>query len=643
MQGLVRDGSKCGVDGEHFGAKTVKLGNSCGHRTVCMTFEILLVFLIIAVALYLFATEKVPVDVTALGILVTVMAIPLVFHSSWLLEHGVDLQAAFPTVSESLSGLSSTATVTVLCMFILSGGIQRSGLVHLLGKKLFPLVGHSETRQIIVIGVMVGLVSGFINNTAAVAIAIPLVLDMAHRSGVKASRVLIPVSFFGMLGGTLTLIGTSTNILASAILADDPGVSRELGMFEFTHLGLIVLATGVVYFLTIGRWLLPKEDARPLQRDNEESFVIELCVPDDSPLCGQTLEQARFEEHSGAKVIKLTRDEFSWVKRALSTEVREGDVILVRATIRQIMDLIKDDSIDVLSEFGEPRKVVGEGQLVPVLLRDRTLFNGRIAKAVDFHKRYQGRLIGLDTDEISARRLAQEKLHVGEIALLEISREALDELMNNSDVVVLDEYKDDFDTRRMLIAGGIVAAVVLLAALTPMPIVLTAIAGVIAMVATGCVSKHDMYTDVAWDVIFLLAGIIPLGIAMTKSGAAEWLSSLLAVYAMDWHPVVVLMALYGVTVLLTSILSNNASVVILVPVAISLAHMLELNPIPLVIAVMFAASNSFLTPVGYQTNTMIFGTGVLRFSDFPRVGGPLSVVMTVVTSFGIWWLWPMQV
>jgi di/tricarboxylate transporter len=178
-------------------------------------------------------------------------------------------------------------------------------------------------------------------------------------------------------------------------------------MFEFTHLGMIVLATGVLYFLTIGRWLLPKEDARPLQRDDEESFVIELCVPDDSPLRGQTLAKARFEEHSGAHVIKLTRDEFSWVKRALSTEVREGDVILVRASIRQIMDLIKDDSIEVLSEFGEPRKAFGDGQLVPVLLRDRTLFNGRIAKAVDFYKRYHARLIGLDTDEVSERRLAQ--------------------------------------------------------------------------------------------------------------------------------------------------------------------------------------------------------------------------------------------
>ena len=607
-----------------------------------MTVEIALVFVIIAVALYLFATEKVPVDVTALGILVTVMAIPILFHSEWLLERGVDLRSAFPDVSESLSGLSSTATVTVLCMFILSGGIQRSGLIHMLGKRLFPLVGTSEVRQIIVIGIMVGLVSGFINNTAAVAISIPLVLDMARRSNLRASRVLLPVSFFGMLGGTLTLIGTSTNILASAILADDQSVGRELAMFEFVHVGLIVLGVGVIYFLTIGRWLLPSQDARPLKEEQEESFVIELAVPQGSPLEGKSLAESKFEAHAGAEVMKLTRGDQAWIKRSRSTEIAAGDIIMARATVRQIMDLIKENHVDVLSDFGDTRKARSDGQLVPILLRNRGLFNGRTARAVDFWKRYQARLVGLDTKTVRSRRLAQEKLHVGEIALLEISKTALARLHRNTDLVVLDEYKDDFDTRRMLLAGGIVAAVVALASLTPLPIVLTAIGGVIAMVATGCIAKHDMYEDVSWDVIFLLAGIIPLGIAMTKSGAADWLSSLLALYAGGWEPVYVVMALYALTALLTSILSNNASVVILVPVAISLAEMLGLNPIALSIAVMFAASNSFLTPVGYQTNTMIFGTGVLRFSDFPRVGAPLNLILMVVTSIAVVHFWPVQ-
>ena len=192
----------------------------------------------------------------------------------------------------------------------------------------------------------------------------------------------------------------------------------------------------------------------------------------------------------------------------------------------------------------------------------------------------------------------------------------------------------------MWIAGSIVAAVVMLAAFTPLPIVMTAIGGVIAMVAFGGITKQDMYADVSWDVIFLLAGVIPLGIAMTKSGAADWISSLVLGVADGWAPVYIVMLLYGITTLLTSILSNNASVVILVPVAISLAQMLEINPIPLVIAVMFAASNSFLTPVGYQTNTMIYGTGVLKFSDFPKIGAPLNIILMLVTSIAAVKLWP---
>jgi Na+/H+ antiporter NhaD/arsenite permease-like protein len=174
-----------------------------------VTVEIALVFAVIAVALYLFASAKLPLDIAAFLILITLIAIPQLFHSEWLLDRGIDLQAAFPTVSEGLSGLSSTATVTVLAMFILSAGIQRSGLIHVLGRRLFPMVGGSELRMILIIAALVGLISGFINNTAAVAVAIPLILDMARRLKMQASRLLMPVSFFGMLGGTLTLIGVA--------------------------------------------------------------------------------------------------------------------------------------------------------------------------------------------------------------------------------------------------------------------------------------------------------------------------------------------------------------------------------------------------------------------------------------------------
>lgn len=606
-----------------------------------MTVEIALVFMLVAGALYLFASERLPIDVTALVILVTVMGIPIVFHGEWLLSRGIDLQAAFPTIPEGLSGLSSPATVTVLCMFILSAGIQRSGLVHALGKRLFPLVGKSELRQLLMIALLIGPISGFINNTAAVAMAIPLVLDMVRRNGGQAARVLIPVSFFGMLGGTLTLVGTSTNLLASAILQDEPSFGRSIGMFEFFHLGLIVLGVGLVYFLTVGRWLIPKKDAKPVTGSDEELFVVELRVGKGSPLVGAPLADSAFIKRNPVEVLKVVRGDDSHVKRALTVELAAGDLLLVRADIRQVMDLIKAPEAEVMSDFGSERRVRGDGLIVSMLLRNRRLFAGKEAKAVNFWERYTARPVGLATPKINGRRLADEKLHVGEQVLAEVSASALQRLRRHADVVILSEETDKFDIRNMWLAGGIVALVVTVAAVFQVPIVITAVAGVIAMVMTGCVAKDDMYSSVSWDVIFLLAGVIPLGIAMTKSGGAAWLGGILAGNAAGWHPVLILMALYLVTTLLTELVSNNASVVILVPVAIAIGQELGLAPFPLVLAVMFAASTSFLTPIGYQTNTMIYGTGVYRFSDFARVGAPLNALLMVVTSFAIWKLWPL--
>jgi di/tricarboxylate transporter len=294
----------------------------------------------------------------------------------------------------------------------------------------------------------------------------------------------------------------------------------------------------------------------------------------------------------------------------------------------------------ISARVGERRRVRGDGQLVAALPRNRMVFRGRTAGAVDFWGRYNARLIGIDAATVKNRRLSSERIQVGETLLLEVSKTALARLRKHPDLVLLGEFVDDFDRRRMWMTSAIVAGVVAGAALTPLPIVVTAIAGVIVMVATGCVVKEDIYSGVSWDVIFLLAGVIPLGIAMQKSGGADWLGEMLAAGAGGLHPVFVLMAIYLVTTLLTELVSNNAAAVILVPVASALALELGLEPLPLVLAVMFAASTSFLSPVGYQTNTMIFGTGVYRFTDFVKVGAPLNLLLMITTSLGLYAFWP---
>lgn len=604
-----------------------------------MTVEIALVLSIVVVALVLFATQRLRLDVTALLVLVVVIAIPQLFHSAWLVERGVDLEAAFPTVGEGLSGLSNPATVTVLAMFILSAGVQRTGLVHVLGRRLFSFVKASEVRQLLVIAGLVGPISGLVNNTAAVAVSIPLVLDMAKRSGTKASRLLLPLSFFGMMGGTLTLVGTSTNILASSLLRDVDAFGRAIGMFEFTRVGLVVLAVGVVYFLTIGRLLLPQRDAQRLDEGDEAVYIVEVDIPGRSPLIGETLADNDFATHANVEVLRLVRGGRTYVAKAPEIELADGDILQLRADVRAVMDLIARDEVQVLSEFSDGHRVRSDGRLVRVLLRNRRRFAGHPARAVDFWRHYQARPIGIEHDGTPSARLADEPLDVGEVMLLEISSTALARLRRHPDLVVLEEQEDDFDRRRMITAAATVGAVIAAAAFTPLPIVVTALIGVVVMVVTGCVGEDDLYTGVQWEVIFLLAGVIPLGIAMSKSGAAGLIADVFAAAALNWHPLVVLLALYVLTTVLTELVSNNASVVILVPVAVALAASLGIDVFAMVLVVMFAASTSFLSPVGYQTNTMVFGTGVYRFTDFARVGAPLNALLAVATCVTIWqWL-----
>jgi di/tricarboxylate transporter len=615
-----------------------------------MTVEIGLVLAMVAGALLLFASQRLPLDVAALALMTTLMMVPLLGQPlveavPWLAAQDIDLPSAFPTVEEGLSGLSSPATVTVLAMFVLSSGVQRSGLMHALGRSIMPFVGSSELRLFLVVMPMVGVVSGLVNNTAAVAVSIPFVLDMSRQIGAQASRLLMPLSFFGMLGGMLTLVGTSTNILASTIVAGMPEFGRELRMFEFTAVGAIVLVTGLVYFLLVGRRLLPARGLGEPGPDEggddgaQERFVVEVAVAAGSAWAEAALEESGRAAAAGVEVLAVVRDGKPHRDEPTRVRLEAGDVLQVRGTVRQVADLVASEEVTVLAGSDTAQPATGEGHLVRALVRNRLLYSGRRASEIGFWPRYRARLLGVEAERTTATRLADERLRVGEILLLEAGESSLPALRRHPDLVLLSEFEDEFDRRRMWLAGGTMLAAVLAAALTPLPIVVTALLGIVVMVVTGCVVKEDLYSGVAWDVIFMLAGVIPLGIAMTKSGGADWLGDVLASGTAGWHPLLVLVALYVVTTLLTEVVSNNASVVILVPVAASLALELGVDLLPLVLTIMFAASTSFLSPVGYQTNAMVYGTGLYRFTDFARVGAPLNLLLSVVTPTAIWFLW----
>jgi len=592
-----------------------------------MTVEVFIVFSIIAAALFLFITEKFPIDITAFLIMITLMIFGMFYP-----DH-------FPSVREGLSGLANPATITVLSMFILSAGIQRTGIIHKMGRTIFSFVGNSELKQILAIGLIVAPISGFINNTAAVAIMLPMVLDMAKRSKTPATKLLIPLSFFGMLGGTLTLLGTSTNILASSLLKDSESFSRDIGMFEFTKLGAVVLVVGSIYLLTVGRHLLPNRK-EPGSGEEEGVFLTEVVIEKGCPLIGKTIVTSKLEERTDVKVVKIIREKTSYIKNVEEQEIEEGDILVVKASEQRIIDLIGSEHVKLLPNFDERerRRNTNSGKIVKVMLKSVHVFHDRSLDEIDFWKRFSVAVVGINDRKIQVQRLGSMKIGVGEILLVQASSANLRRLKNSPDFLFLEEIEEEFQPEKMWTALAIVTAVVLAATLG-MPIVISALIGVMAMVFTRCLEFNEMYEAVNWEIIFLLAGIIPLGIAMQKSGAAALIAGSIVGVSDGLSPFVLLLIFYLVTTVMTEIISNNAAVVLLVPIALSVAGELHLNSFPFVLAVMFAASTSFLTPVGYQTNTMVYGSGNYKFSDFIKVGAPLNLILLFVTCYliSIWW------
>ena len=616
---------------------------------VAVTPSIVFVSLLILLALVAFATEPVPVDITALGILVALLTVEPVTRQLV----GVGLLASPIVVfaditAQGLSGFANAATLTVLAMFVLSEGVQRTGIIQLLGAKISEITEDDETRQL---GATIGVVapiSGFINNTAAVAILLPMVTDLAERGGTSPSKLLLPLSYASMFGGMLTLIGTSTNILASELSADLLG--RPFGMFEFTSLGIVVSVVGVVYLMTIGRRITP-ERIKPRVDLTEEfemgNYLTEVVVREDSPLVGQRVGTALSETSFDVDLLQLIRGDRVFLEPLGPKEIQAGDVFALRTDRDTLVELLDVEGLDLLPVRVDEAEleVADEGQnLVEVVVAPGASLVGESLTSVRFRQRYDATVLALRRGgELIRRRMDNIRLRVGDTLLVQATEGSIERLDANRDFIVAQTVeRTDFRRSRILVAIGIVIAVVLLAALNVMPIVVSALAGGLAMVLTGCLKPGEVYEAVQWDVIFLLAGVIPLGIAMQETGAATLVAEFVVASAASLPIVAVLGLFYVVTALLTNIISNNASVVLMVPVAVEAARdpAVGADPFSFIMAVTFAASTAFMTPVGYQTNLFVYGPGGYRFTDYIRVGGPLQLVFAVVTTLGIMVFFP---
>ncbi|WP_074793355.1 SLC13 family permease [Haloferax larsenii] len=597
----------------------------------------LVVFALILLALVLFATEWFPIDVTAILLMVLLM----------VLEPWTQI-----TPREGISGFANPATITVLAMLILSTGVNRTGIVQLIGRKMAAFAGSDRRKQLAATVGITGPVSGVINNTPVVAILVPVINDLAHNGKTSPSKLLMPLSFASMLGGTLTLIGTSTNILASDIAAQIGAESPELGlhafgMFEFTKLGVLVFAVGAIYLMTVGVRLLPERI--PADEDLVEEYAIQeyladVVVPANSPLIGQTVEEALGDDELDIDVLQLIRYGERFSDPLARKEIRESDTLRLRTnreTLEQIMDAEGLRLTGGPQTEGDLHPGEEEPVLVEVVIPSGSFLVGETLASSTFRQRYDANVLAFRTrGDVVRDRFEDIRIRVGDTLLVQAPPDSLTRLVENEDFIVAHEFDEvTYRSEKIPFAAAIIAGVVALPALNILPIVVSALAGVVAMVFSGVLKPTELYSSVEWNVIFLLAGVIPLGSALQQTGAAALLGDAVASTATFLPAIGVLWVFYIATGLLTSVISNNASVVLMIPVAASAAQSIGANAFAFVLAVTFAASTAFMTPVGYQTNLFVYGPGGYKFSDFIRVGAPLQMLLSVVTVLGIAFFW----
>ncbi|MAF41943.1 MAG: SLC13 family permease [Cyanobium sp. ARS6] len=548
------------------------------------------------------------------------------------------------TPMQALSGFGSPALITLMGLFAVSAALFRSGALDRLRELIASERINSPRRIVGLLGLVVAPISGVVPNTPIVASLLPVLESWCQKRGIAPSRVLLPLSFATLLGGTLTLLGSSVNLLASDI-------SQQLGfgsldLFSFSAIGVPVWLAGASYMLLAPRALLPDRKTTDDQLSSNQSltgYFTEVTIPSSSSLIGQTLRHSRLQRRFDVDVLELQRGGERILPPLADRCIEAEDRLLLRVTRTDLLRLQQDHTIQLASASEastdqlavvNTEQAAGEGvvgqKTVEVLLPAGSTLAGASLRELRFRQRHNATVLALRRGQQTVQeRLGQAVLREGDVLLLQAPLDAIRGLQASNDLLVLDQLENDLPTvRRKPQAVTITALMLLVPTLTDVPLVAAVLLAVVLLVLTGCLRTGEVQRSIRLDVILLLGSLSSFSVALQTSGLADAMASAMERTLLNCPPYWGLLVIFLATNLITSVMSNAASVALLIPVATQLAPSLSVPPQALLLTVLFGASQSFLTPMGYQTNLMVFGPGRYRFFDVARYGAGLTVLMT---------------